>query len=66
MYANSEADQINHFFAVTSLHFCDNNYYWHKEVLIILKKLSHEIVWNVKITTSLKTLKEGINRIIIQ
>lgn len=64
MYANSEADQINHFFAVTSLHFCDN--YWHKEVLIILKKLSHEIVWNVKITTSLKTLKEGINRIIIQ
>ena len=24
MYANSEADQINHFFGVTSLHFCDN------------------------------------------
>ena len=28
MYANSEADQINHFFVVNSLHFCDN--YWHK------------------------------------
>ena len=36
--------------------FCDN--YWHKEVLIIVKELCHEIVetvtkfeWNIKITT---------------
>ena len=45
MYANLEADQINHFFVVTSLHFCSN--YWHKQVLIILKKLCYEIVGTV-------------------
>ena len=45
MQANFEADQINHFFVVTSLHFCDN--YWHKQVLIILQELCHEIMGTV-------------------